>query len=218
MILAKPRQSKNSVKTGETIPQMVFPSVVGTTTCVTCCCEACQYAKQKRKTPDSSTEIKNVELEGVLTAGDLYPGDKVSCDHYMSPSKGRLIHTRGKESSSQQYVGGTIFVDHATNFLFNNHQVNLTAASTVASKHKCESAFDEYGIQIKQYTADNHPFRSKAWVSDCAVQQQLPTKHSGVGAHHQVLAERHIQTIFNWSRANLLHFVLHWPQVAKKQR
>jgi hypothetical protein len=217
MILAKPRQPKNAAKTGETIPQMVVPSVVGTTTCVTFCCEACQYAKQKRKTPDSSTETKNTDLEGVLTAGDLYPGDKVSCDQYMSPSKGRLIHTRGKESSSQQYVGGTIFVDHATNFLFNNHQVNLTATSTVASKHKCESSFDEYGVQIKQYAADNHPFRSTAWVADCAVQQQLPTKHSGVGAHHQVLAERNIQTIFNWSRADLLHFVLHWPQVAKNR-
>jgi hypothetical protein len=217
MILSKPRQPKDSKETGETIPQMVFPSVIGTTTCTSFCCESCQYAKQKRKTPDSSTEIKNTELEGALTAGDLYPGDKVSCDHYMSPSKGRLMHTRGKESSSQQYVGGTIFVDHATNFLFNNHQVNLTAESTITSKHKCESLFDEFGIQIQQYAADNHPFRSKAWVSDCAAQHQLPTKHSGVGAHHQVLAERQIQTIFNWSRANLLHFVLHWPQVAKNR-
>jgi len=217
MILAKPQQPKDSVKTGLSIPQMVFPSVVGTTTCVPVCCEACQYAKQKRRTPDSSTETKNAELEGVLTTGDLSPGDKVSCDQYMSPSKGRLMHTRGKESNALQYVGGTIFVDHATNFLFNNHQVNLLAETTVASKHKCESLFDEYGVQIKQYAADNHPFRSKAWVSDCAVQQQLPTKHSGVGAHHQVLAERQIQTIFNWSRADLLHFVLHWPQVARNR-
>jgi hypothetical protein len=217
MILSKPRQPKDSVKTGVSIPQMVFPSVIGTTTCLPFCCEACQYAKQKRRTPDSSTETKNVELEGVLTTGDLYPGDKVSCDQYMSPSKGRLMHTRGKESNSLQYVGGTIFVDHATNFLFNNHQVNLHAETTVASKHKCESAFDEYGVQIKQYAADNHPFRSKAWVADCAVQQQLPTKHSGVGAHHQILAERQIQTIFNWSRADLLHFVLHWPQVARNR-
>jgi hypothetical protein len=217
MILSKPRQPKEATKTGISIPQMVVPSVVGTTTCLPFCCEACQYAKQKRKTPDSSIEIKNVELEGVLTAGDLQPGDKVSCDQYMSPSKGRLMHTRGKESNTLQYVGGTIFVDHATNFLFNNHQVNLHAETTVASKHKCESLFDEYGVQTKQYAADNHPFRSKAWVSDCAVQQQLPTKHSGVGAHHQILAERQIQTIFNWSRADLLHFVLHWPQVARNR-
>jgi len=217
MILSRPRQPKHSAESGEIVPQIVIPSESGTSNCEAFCCTACLYAKQKRKTADSSTEIRNKELEGALTKNDIYPGDAVSCDQYMSPSKGRLTHTKGLESSSKQYVGGTIFIDHATNFLFNNHQVNLTAESTIESKHKCESKFDEFGVQIKQFAADNHPFRSKAWTADCAVQQQLPTKHSGVGAHHQILAERQIQTTFNWSRANLLHFVLHWPQMAKNR-
>ena len=108
-------------------------------------------------------------------------------------------------------------MDHATNFIFNNHQTNLTAVSTVASKHNCESKLNEFGVQIKQYASDNHPFRSKVWVEDCAVQRQLPTDHSGVGAHHQILAERMIQTIFNWSRADLIHFVLHWPRMANSR-
>jgi hypothetical protein len=217
MILSRPRQPKDSAKSGEIVRQMVVPSENGTSSCESFCCTACQYAKQKRKTPDSMSKTSVIELEGSLSEGSLNPGDKVSCDQYMSPSRGRLQHTKGLESSLKQYVGGTIFIDHATNFLFNNHQVNLTAASTVESKHKCESLFDEFGVQIKQYSADNHPFRSKIWVSDCAIQQQLATHHSGVGAHHQVLAERQIQTTFNWSRANLLHFVLHWPQMAKNR-
>jgi hypothetical protein len=217
MVLARPRQPKDSSKTGEKVLQIVTPSETGTSTCETFFCTACLYAKQKRKTADSSVEIKIKELEGALTKNDMLPGDAVSCDQYMSPSKGRLIHTKGQESSANQYVGGTIFIDHATNYVFNNHQVNLTAESTVESKHKCESKFDEFGIQIKQFAADNHPFRSKAWTVDCAVQQQLPTKYSGVGAHHQILAERQIQTTFNWSRSNLLHFVLHWPQMAKNR-
>jgi len=217
MILSKPRQPKNTAITGERIPQICVPTETGTSTCESFCCTACLYAKQKRRTPDSSTETKNKDLEGALTKDDLSPGDVVSCDQYMSPSKGRLSHTRGKEASSNQYVGGTIFIDHATNYLFVNHQVNLTCESTVASKHLCENVFDDYGIHIKQFAADNHPFRSKPWVADCAVQLQRPTRHSGVGAHHQILAERQIQTTFNWSRANLLHFVLHWPQMAKNR-
>jgi hypothetical protein len=217
MILSKPRQPKLLAGTGETIPHMVVPTETGTSTCEKFCCTACLYAKQKRRTANSSVEIKHEALEGALTKNDLFPGDVVSCDQYMSPSKGRLIHTRGKEASSNQYVGGTIFIDHATNYLFTNHQINLTAETTVQSKHNCESAFDEFGIQIKQFAADNHPFRSTPWVSDCAVQLQRPTRHSGVGAHHQILAERQIQTTFNWSRANLLHFVLHWPQMAKNR-
>ena len=82
------------------------------------------------------------ELEGELTNKVTQPGDKVSCDQYMFPTKGCLIHTRGKKTSMKQLCGGEIFVDHAINFIFNNHQVNFTAASTVSSKHKCESKFD----------------------------------------------------------------------------
>ena len=37
------------------------------------------------------------------------------------------------------------------------------------SKHLCESKFDEFGIQVKQRAADNHPFRSKVWVEDYIV-------------------------------------------------
>ena len=136
----------------------------------------------------------------------------------MSPTKGRLIHTRGKESSMDELYGGTIFVDYATNYICNNHQVNLTTATTVESKHKDESKLDDFAIQIKLYTFNNHPFCSKVWVEDCAIQLQLQTSHSGVGVHHQVLAERHIQTICNWSRSGLLHFVLHWPQMVATNR
>ena len=38
---------------------------------------------------------------------------------------------------------------------------------------------------------------------------------SGVGAHHQNgVAERSIQTISRWSRAMMIHLVLHWPDSA----
>ena len=138
MILARPHQPKGSSDRGEIERQMVVPSISSTSTCKQCWCTACLFAKPKRKTPDSSLKVDIPEVEGILTNKDTYPGDKVSCDQYMSPTKGRLIHTRGKESSMKQLCGGTIFVDHATNFIFNNHQVNLAASSTVDSKHKCE--------------------------------------------------------------------------------
>jgi hypothetical protein len=144
MILSKPQQPKGSFDQGETIPQMLVPIKTGTTTWSICICTAYKYAKQKRKTPDSSLETKNEELEGALTAGGLYPGDKVFCDQYISPWKGQLQHTKGGQSSSKQYVGGTIFIDNATNFVFNNHQINLTAVSTIESKHSCESKSDEF--------------------------------------------------------------------------
>ena len=114
----------------------------------------------------------------------------------MSTTLGQLAHTRGKESSSRQVVGGTIFVDHATGFIVHNHQSSLSAISTIASKSHCEKIFDSYGIRVKGYAADNQPFRSKEWTNDCALKRQLPPQYSGVGAHHQNFSERSIQTIF----------------------
>ena len=180
-------------------------------------CTAYLFAKGKKKSIESSATSNLSEAESTLNNKDAQPGDKVSCDQYMSPTKIRLIHTHGKESSMKQLCGGIIFVDHANRYIFNNHKVNLTAATIVESKHTCKSKFDEFGVQIKQYATNNHPFCSKVWVEDCAVQLQLPTSHSHVGAHHQALAVRHMQTIFNWSRADLLHFILHWPHMATNQ-
>ena len=149
MILAKPHQPKGSFDCGEIERQMVVPSISNTSTYKQWWCTACLFVKPKENTPKSSLKVDIPELEGVLTNKDTQPSDKVSCDQYMSPIKGCLIHTRGKESSMKQLWCGAIFVDHATNFIFNNHQVNLIAASSVASKHKCESKFDEFGVQIK---------------------------------------------------------------------
>ena len=160
MILARPHQKKDSESRGEFEQQMVVPIHPNTSSCAPFWCPTCLYAKQRRKNPASTHKTDQPELEGVLTENDTQPGDKVCCDQYMSPTKVRLMNTRGKESALKQLCGGTIFVDHTTNFIFNNHKTNLSAVSIVASKHNCKSKLDEFGIQIKQYASDNHPFCS----------------------------------------------------------
>ena len=140
------------------------------------------FAKTKKNSVVSSVTIDLPEVEGALTNKDTHLGDDIFCDQYMSPIKCCLIHTRGKEFSIIQLYGGTIFVVHTTIYIFNNYQVDLTAASTIGIKHQCESKFDEFGVQIKKYAANNQSFRSKVWVEDCTLQFQLPTSHSGMRA------------------------------------
>ena len=151
----------------------------------------------------------------MLSIGKIDPGDCISCDQYMSTTLGRLSHTLGKEDKSRQLVGGTMFVDHATNFIFHRHQANLTSAESIRSKHLLEAQLLDHGVVPHHFSSDNHPFTSKEWIADCDNQHQRRSL-SGVGAHHQNYMERHIQTIFNWARASLLHFVLHWPQQAQE--
>ena len=108
MILARPHQKKDSESRGEFERQMVIPIHPNASTCAQFWCPACLYAKQKRKNPTSTQKTDRPELEGVLTASDTQPGDKVSCDQYMSPTKGWLMHTRRKDSSMKQLCGGRV--------------------------------------------------------------------------------------------------------------
>ncbi|KAG7345831.1 hypothetical protein IV203_033362 [Nitzschia inconspicua] len=184
------------------------------TTCEPPRCEACQYAKQKRRLPSTQISRPISEREGGISRDVLDPGQLVSCDLYQSTVRGRLQHTKGHESDDMKLCGGTIFYDIASQFVFLRHQSNLTGAMAVQSKHSLENFASEFGIKIKEYLSDNHPLRSHEFVQDCLNQKQKQ-KFSGVGAHHQNRVERANQTIFNWSRALMLHYILHWPQQAQ---
>ena len=212
-LLSKPGQPRGSIGRGEINTSTCIPALPGSSSCKPPRCEACQYAKQKRTTPHNPKHPSSDYEEGSLSRNQLHPGDRLSCDQYMSTTQGRLAHTQGKEAKSFKLVGGTMFIDHATNYIFHQHQINLTAAASVNSKHALEAHLAMHGVQAKHYVSDNHPFTSKIWVDDCNAQHQQRSL-SGVGAHHQNYMERHIQIIFNWSRASMLHFVLHWPQLA----
>ena len=136
----------------------------------------------------------------------------MSCDQYESSVTGRLLHTFGRESARDQYRGGTLYVDHASGFVFHLHQVSLRALDTINGKHALERFAHQFGIDIKHYHADNGIFTCKYWERDCIAKSQHTT-FSGVGAHHQNgVAERYIQTLTQWARAMMIHAHLHWPE------
>ncbi|CAJ1952569.1 unnamed protein product [Cylindrotheca closterium] len=185
-------------------------------------CTVCQLSKQRRRSPRSDAATKppgskrtdKRKKEKELMVDNLKPGDRVSVDQYILAVPGRLAHTFGGEKTSKQYVGGTLFVDHASGFVYINHQTSTGTRETVKSKHSFEREIGDYGHKVKAYHADNHPFSSKGFTDDVKSQKQK-IDYSGVGAQHQNgAAERAIQTITTWARAMLLHQMLHWPDEA----
>jgi hypothetical protein len=177
-------------------------------------CTACQLAKQSRRGAKSSTEFKLEDRDMILKSNDLQPGDCVSIDQYQSTVKGRLPHTRGKEKPDEKFNGGTLFVDHASGFIFVRHQVSLRSGETIVSKRAFERFATRHGVKIKHYRADNQPFGSQEFRESIDLSFQTLT-FSGSGAHHQNgVAERAIQTTTKWARAMLLHHILHWPEAA----
>jgi hypothetical protein len=80
-------------------------------------CAACTLSKlQQRKPPGQIGGKPPPEMQ--IRAGDIQPGDCVSVDQYMSFVPGRLQNTKRKEQSPLKYHGDTIFVDHASSFIF----------------------------------------------------------------------------------------------------
>ena len=176
-------------------------------------CTACALSKQSRRTREGAKQRTGGRDQAIrLKAHE--PGDQVSIDQYQSSFPGRLAHTKGKETQKMQYTGGTIFVDHASSFVFLKHQISLKVGETLRAKHAFEALCREHGVKIKTYRADNVPFGTELFRNDLASQDQTIT-FSGVGAHHQNgVAERAIGTITRLARTMLLQQAILWPDHA----
>ena len=180
-----------------------------TSNCKTPLCTACMLGKQHRRGSGAKVETQKVEMS--IRAEDLTPGKCVSIDHYESKVLGRLKNSKGKEASSLQNVGGTIFVDHASGFVYVSHQSAINALQTIKAKQLFEREARSCGVVINTYRGDNGIFRSQEFRSELESRFQT-ISFSGVGAHHQNgVAERAIRTIVESARTMMLHALLHWP-------
>jgi len=99
------------------------------------------------KQPTGTQHITNDPLkEMALLWQDLSPGDCVSTDQYVVPLRGRWYHTAGKERESEQFSGGTLFVDHASRLVTIFHQISLAGGETLVSKRLLEREASTSGV------------------------------------------------------------------------
>jgi GAG-pre-integrase domain len=209
MLVAKPQniEEESFIKTKHS----------NVSSCALPLCMACQLAKQARRTPDVARLIADPTKVMSTKRDHLLPGQMVSLDQYMGSTPGRLPHTKGKEDKKDKYNGGTIFVDHASGFIFVRNQVSLRSGETIISKKCFETLASSFGVTVKGYYADNVPFNSAEFKVELTSKGQT-IDLSGVGAHHQNgVAERSIKTITSLARSMLLHMTFHWPFQADLQ-
>lgn len=178
-------------------------------------CTACQYAKQRRRTSPGSTKRTEKEVDGVLKADKLFPGQQVSIDHFHASSKGRLLNTFGKESTDMKYKGGCIFVDHASGYIHVELQSKLDSHQTLTAVKTYEEMCAGTGVVVQSYLSDNGTaYLNQAFYEHLSVFRQTLTR-AGVGAHHSNgIAERSIGHVMSIARAMMHHSALHWPDVA----
>jgi hypothetical protein len=67
-------------------------------------CAACQFGKQRRHQVPG--KVSRVAKEN--RRDHLLRGQRVSADHFICSTRGRLVYTKGKESEKEKYGGGCI--------------------------------------------------------------------------------------------------------------
>ena len=181
-------------------------------------CGSCQYGKAKRRrskvdrTPNAQGGAPPQPKEKLLSKDNTIPGEKISMDHFIVSTPGRLFSSRGRESADRAYKGGVIFVDHATGFVFVVPVVNFTAGEAIRAKREFEAELDSMGVTVVNYHTDNGVFKAAEFQDELAKLDQNMT-FSGVGAHHQnAVAERAIGTVVSMARTMMLHAKMRWPK------
>ena len=178
-------------------------------------CGSCQFGKAKRKSHRPKREKRGSSinaLEKILSKEVLIPGQKVSMDHFIVSTPGRLFSSRGSESTDRMFKGGVIFVDHASGFVWVEPVVNFTAGEALRAKRSFEREMASMGVTVINYHADNGVFTASEFQDELVKNQQGLTL-SGVGAHHQnSMAERAIGTVVSMARTMMLHAKLRWPK------
>jgi hypothetical protein len=145
-------------------------------------CASCQYGKARRR-PATPPVHHKIEAPSIKS-DDLFPGKKVSMDHFVVKERGRLFESKGKTPPASMYSGGCLFYDHASGHIHVEFQVRLLATETIQAKQSYERQQFDKGIVVHTYHTDNGTFNAKAFTKELYDKQQSIT-FSGSGAHHQ---------------------------------
>jgi hypothetical protein len=172
-------------------------------------CAICEYAKGHAKSTAGNKHVVNAVTDGALKVDCLHPGAQVSADYFESRIKGCAYSSFGK-TTSDQFVGECIFVDHMSGYVHVEHQLGFSSSETIRAKQSFEQLALGHGVLIENYLADNGIFNKTSFVEHIRAHNQQ-IHYCGVNAHHKnAIAERAIRTISELARSLILRASIHW--------
>ena len=178
-------------------------------------CAACLFGKQTITSAPGKVVKVIKDRAGILRSGNLLPGQEVSVDHFISSVRGRLFEGYNRGRIEDRYVGGCIFVDHASSYIHIEFQSSLSSHATLTAKMEYEKHCRDAGVVPQKYMSDNgKSFASREFSEHLSNFYQI-SKFAGVGAHHHnAQAERAIRTIMSIARTMMIHAGIYWSNVA----
>ena len=133
---------------------------------------------------------------------------------FMSRNPGIIFNICVEVLAKEHANSGTIFVDHASDFILTFTQTSTRSNQEVEAKHKFETFSKSYNTSTRHYHDDDRILNSQIFKETCITNKQT-WYFCGVNAHHQNrIAENKIRSVVSLSRALLFNTMIKWPPVA----
>lgn len=116
-------------------------------------CEVCQFSKAQSQSMNGKRSYSNPDSDGALKKDHLRPGSAVSVDHFESRLRAWTNISCGK-TTSDQYVGGCIFFDHASGYNNVEMQLGFSASETNRAKQNYEKIALGHSVIVTYYLSD----------------------------------------------------------------
>ena len=114
----------------------------------------------------------------------MFPGQRISVDHYVRALPGRLCCYRGCPRENYMLHGGIIFTHHAGRYVSTGHKINFSYRESLKSKLKCERYATNCGVLVQAYHTENRYFTPKKFIK-VIVRQGQNIRFGGVRAAYQ---------------------------------
>ena len=113
-------------------------------------CASCAFAMAHRRGWRTKAKINR----SIRNINKEKPGNRTKCDHIISHQLGLIPQSTGK-LTHDRFWRSVLYVDHFSDFLYNNLIPSVYSLETLNFKHTYERVADAYGINIESYHADN---------------------------------------------------------------
>jgi hypothetical protein len=169
-------------------------------------CASCIFGKQHKRPWRNRSKQRHIVHDN-----ENVPGANKSTDQFESPHPGLIPQVKGHLMKAR-YVGATVFMDHATDFVYTHLMRDMTREATLEAKQAYKRRVESYGVKVCNYDADNGRFAENMFMQDVEDKNQNIT-FCGIGAHHQNgKAEKLIREITEDACTSLSHAHQLWPE------
>ena len=163
-------------------------------------CASCMFGCSHKKPWRLKWKYKHV----IRSESETAAGDNTYLDALMSSTLVVIPQMSGF-LTSDSFWAATVFVDHATSYMYTHLQGGQTLIKSIEAKAAYEVMAATFGVIVKKFHTDNGFFAEEGFKSDVSYNNQT-ISYCRVGAHFQNgIAEADIKQLTEKLRTMMIH-------------